>query len=1075
MANNFLTDRELDEVLGTAEKQRKDFLTDRELDELLETPEERRKDFLNRVSEARENARDNQLAIAKLKVNGREQWRPAANFENILNDIFLGKGAQATGSDSEVADILMADAYDAEVRLVDRIQRAEQRGEFYPYLLTDEAESGLLRCGIDLRSEQVYSESSIRDELTRRPNEVTRHCLWNTLKRLLPDEGEMALTQLGLKTFAGTSCKKRALAAVAKLYECDIRLLVINDSGTQSRIYKGNVAPALAQEKELKVGMISGHFFVNTTHDMKDDIKNLIASGALGGANHDTVARGDKSFRGRGSVTMTTANLLKKLQDHGLSRPYTPEMAHSLGLARTEASLKGRNPFINDLLIPEPTPASPIVLAQSVDGAKGDRPQPAFSVWYADFETFVDADNTHVPYLACAIPRGGGSTVVAATPRVVFSNADESLGKKLLTKICKRSSEREVRIYFHNARYDCNFLYDSGLGGVQTIENDGRLYQLTGSFVVNGATYKVTVRDTYSYLAVKLKKFHDMFDIPDQKWDDFRYDLFTRNRLGDHWARNDLFTEDELALIPERYRESESVCIYRYACDYCETDVKVLQQGFDKFRELALELGIDVDGPMTAASFAMSYLEQEGVLDDVEQLSGTERAYVQESIIGGRVCIRGNKPIHYVADKEDSGTNLVDVDAISLYPSAMAAIPGLPTGRPVKFEGAPPDVDNPSGKYYVATVRVLVIGRELHFSTLSKQDKTGGRSWGKGAVKVGDVFVMNRVQIESAQRHQEVIFEFVGGLRWPDGYNPKIRETIRKLFKWRLDLKAEENPLQLIVKLIMNSAYGKLAQRPHDSKVKWIRGGEAKALSSAAEAGTGFVYLESANRKRTLWKLKYNSPDITHSNRAHCGSLILAQSKEIMYQVTTSLDDDIIYSDTDSMILPASALERLNRPELIGKKMGQFHTDLSWNDDPRTLPPSYRRGLLLGLASARVLPSGKGGEVTGIEGMFLAKKTFVMELVNTAVKGVSQHHVRAKGIPNSTISVTCEKGEITPMELYKEAYANGVEFDMTAGRPCFKQHPTSIATVSDFTRRMGPFCEPAWLSDEDLDETLEIV
>ena len=135
---------------------------------------------------------------------------------------------------------------------------------------------------------------------------------------------------------------------------------------------------------------------------------------------------------------------------------------------------------------------------------------------------------------------------------------------------------------------------------------------------------------------------------------------------------------------------------------------------------------------------------------------------------------------------------------------------------------------------------------------------------------LGDVY-KRQVQIESAKRWQEVEFEFVGGIRWPKGWNTKIRETIKNLFEWRLRLKAEKNPLESIVKLIMNSAYGKLAQKPHDEKIKWVRGDRDKALEKACEAGSGLIYLESANRDRTLWKIKYRIPQTRHQNYAHCG------------------------------------------------------------------------------------------------------------------------------------------------------------------------------------------------------------
>lgn len=1006
-------------------------------------------DLLGRVYDAISNRNPNQNVFVKFKTRGREIIRPARNIENIITDMFL-QNQPSSGSDAEIADFINNDLYDADVFSVDKPGLAENRGDFFPLLLTEEAENGLLRCGIDLKNCQIFSEKSVEEQLLSDSSLITKNCLWNTLQLLLPDKGDLALRQLGLKVVAGNSCKKRILAKISQLYNINVRLYEIIKNTRQNRVYSV-IKPSY---DEISIGFMNGHFFPNFCYKPSAsgthvDINGLIKRRKLGGSTHDEYAFGDAGFRKRGGVSITVSNLLWKLNKSDYLKPYNPEISQKLGLARTEAELKKNNPFIEECFIPTPS-----VIEKKKK--KDKRSDVSEDVFYADFESFeCESTGRHIPYLACATPRGGGFFIVKANPRIIKTDVNESLGKELLAAICKKSDKKNIKIYFHNLRYDANFLYDAGLTQIKSIEDDARLYQLQGVFTINKTTYNLTIRDTYSYLTCRLADFDSMFDIKSgAKWNDFPYQIFKRNTLSDLFPSNTLFAPEELELIPQQYKQNpSSVEIYRYASDYCKQDVLVLQQGFDQFREKALELGIDVDGPMTAASFAMAFLKKEGVLEGVEQLSGSARAYVQESVVGGRVCVQGNNPIHYVADN-NKDTHLVDFDAVSLYPSAMASIHGLPIGHPQRFEGAPPDDDN----FYVATVKVRAIGVELHMSTLS-MEIDGVRRWGKGCVRVGDVLVLNRIQIESARLFQGVVFDFVGGLRWSEGYNPKICSTIKKLFEWRLRLKAEKNPLESVVKLIMNSAYGKFGQKPHDTKVRWIWGSEIEAVTKAAETGSGFIYLEAANHNKTLWKLKYKTPDVYHQNRAHCASLILAQSKHIMYQVTTPLDEDVLYTDTDSMILPKRALTKLKRPDLVGKKMGQFHTDLSWI-------------------------GGGGGEVTATEGYFLAKKTYVLRLENSDAPGEAQYHFRAKGVPNSTIKATCSKLKMNPIELYKEICEKGVTFDLTLGRPCFKQHPTSIVTLKSFERRLGPFpITPALTPDEEtdrptdkltLDEQLEI-
>jgi hypothetical protein len=974
------------------------------------------------------------IPLVKFVANGRTVWRPADKVLNGLNKIILNEKTTNTASDAEMVEILENDVYDFDIKMADRPGYADLAGNFYPFLLTNEAEQGLLRCGIDLKPCQIFSEKSLEETLKTDPEHVTKHCLWNTLQKLLPDKGERALVQLGLKTVAGVAAKKRVLNKIAKIYNVNIRLHETKNSGVHCRLYKGDKN----SKEEIRIGYISDHFFPNlsfkpTIQGKPADINKLIAEKQLGGSKHDEVARGDVYFRYRDGLEISTANILKKLQEAGYAKPFPPEFAERLALSRTISELKGRNPFIQDLLIPKVSICSEAENEsdETDESEVSDNDKDELSVFYADFETFKDADRRHIPYIACAIQRGGGDVFCVGNPLAIKEDWDYSLGRALLTKICNRSKTKNVRVYFHNLRYDANFLYDSGLKRMSTIEQGSRLYELKGLFYVEETCFNVSIRDTYSYLNCKLSEFPKMFDMQSgNKWSNFPYDIFCRKTLSDVRVDKNLFTFSEFSQIPKQYVDGGFVDMYRFAIDYCSQDVRVLQEGFDIFRQTSMELNIDIDGPMTAASFAVEYLKKEGVLDRVEPLDGAVRAYVQESVVGGRVCLRGNEPIHYVANNENIGSQLVDFDAVSLYPSAMATIPGLPIGHPSNFDGAPPDDDN----FYVATVIVRFIGKELHMSTLSSKKQDGTRLWGKESVKVGDVVVLNRLQIEDARLHQGVEFEFVGGLRWADGYNNKIRETITKLFEWRLRLKAEKNPLERVVKLIMNSAYGKFGQKPHDERVRWLYSDETKALTVAANAGTGFIYLEAVNRKKTIWKLKYNNPDFKHSNRAHCASLILARSKSIMYQVTTPLDDEILYTDTDSMILPKEALSKLNRPDLVGEQMGQFHSDLSWSG-----------------------VEGKEGEVTSSEARILAKKTYVLRLENSKLPGSFQYHFRAKGIPNETIEIYCREDRITPLELYERIGDLGVTFDLTKGRPRFKQNPTSVVTLNDFQRKLGPF------------------
>ena len=226
----------------------------------------------------------------------------------------------------------------------------------------------------------------------------------------------------------------------------------------------------------------------------------------------------------------------------------------------------------------------------------------------------------------------------------------------------------------------------------------------------------------------------------------------------------------------------------------------------------------------------------------------------------------------------------------------------------------------------------------------------------------------------------------------------------------------------------------------------WIRGTMNHAWNKASNKGAGIIEMSCSGtitpEKSQLWKLRYKSPDFNHKNYAHCGALVLAQSKAIMYKVTTPLDDKILYTDTDSMILPASALKVLQRPDLVGNKMGQFHTDLSWCMD--NVPKEEKTTVA-------------SGDVTGVRGIFLSKKTYTLDLTNTHSPGDHQYHARMKGIPSVCVERHAKKEGINTFSMYQKVRDQGYLFDLLIGRPRFKQHATSIVKVDAFKRQIGPY------------------
>ena len=106
--------------------------------------------------------------------------------------------------------------------------------------------------------------------------------------------------------------------------------------------------------------------------------------------------------------------------------------------------------------------------------------------------------------------------------------------------------------------------------------------------------------------------------------------------------------------------------------------------------------------------------------------------------------------------------------------------------------------------------------------------------------------------------------------------------------------------------------------------------------------------------------------------------------------------------------------------ELIGKGMGQFHTDFD----------------------SDILK----GDIHAVESIFLGKKCYIDKLVGDE-EGVYDYHMRMKGIPNGSIKYKAKVEGRTVMDIYKSLYAGNPEtFDL-----CCQGDKISFEYNKDYT------------------------
>ena len=253
-----------------------------------------------------------------------------------------------------------------------------------------------------------------------------------------------------------------------------------------------------------------------------------------------------------------------------------------------------------------------------------------------------------------------------------------------------------VVVYFHNLGYDARMFSQFPISS----SIDKGTKTMTQKF--NYKDKHITFKDSLSIIPMKLSKFPNAFNLNSGEKEMFPYRYYTferlKNNVGkiseagkeeieDKW-KQEQFEEniEKLKLyIDEEGKPSPTKTDYfnmiEYVKFYCNQDVNILAQGFNKFRKMCLEfLKLDCDKTLTAPSLANKYFEQNLYynIDNFYKYSGTVRAFIQQAVYGGRCMTRDNL-------KWLTKCNLNDFDAVSLYPSAMNRL-YIQTGIPTVLE-----------------------------------------------------------------------------------------------------------------------------------------------------------------------------------------------------------------------------------------------------------------------------------------------------------------------------------------------------------------------------------------------------
>ena len=560
----------------------------------------------------------------------------------------------------------------------------------------------------------------------------------------------------------------------------------------------------------------------------------------------------------------------------------------------------------------------------------------------------------------------------------------------------------------------------------------------------------LTFRNSYSIIPAPLEDFDSMFNLKVHK-EIIAYKIYTQANIKRQWIPFEEFfaqyvvekedrksiselEQDRKQLIisakfAKAYNESDSTIeIMRYARFYCIKDCITLMDGMTKFNNDLAEVfskteksWIGIDQFISISAVGYDFARIYGCFDGCYQLSGKPQNFIQRCVSGGRTMTANNEK-QYVTDR------IQDFDAVSLYPSAMSIMDGVPMGKP-KVISDPEQlmsydtffIEINITKMSCKSSRPYPEGSNFsyRFGQVFKRNEAGSKIFCNEPV---DHFYVDKMTLMDLIEFYDIEYEFIRGYYFDDGFNNKINAFIKTLFDLRLKYKSEKNPLEKTIKLLLNSIYGKSILKPMTDEVKVV---DQKKLISYIYRNYNFIKEVTFNDSSKAF-VKKIKPINNHFNLPQFGASVLSWSKHIMNQVMSTAEQnniDIYYQDTDSLHLKECDVPKLAEiykakygRELIGKQMTQFHCDFD----------SFQ---------------GSVGEIHSRKLIALGKKSYLDILVDEA--GNEGYHVRMKGVPKQCILNKCKRMGITVEELYERMYnGEAVTFDLTDGCNCFKKTKT---------------------------------
>lgn len=579
----------------------------------------------------------------------------------------------------------------------------------------------------------------------------------------------------------------------------------------------------------------------------------------------------------------------------------------------------------------------------------------------------------------------------------------------------------KVVIYLHNLRYDRAVL-EKHLLIYDVLERENTIYEMKLKHPDHPAILFV-LRDSGKHLTnMSVDQMPSKMGLPaylGKKSKAIFYDFFKQNTRGDLvtvrtyiTSRPNKLQSDEEALsdvndmLLDFFRDSDepgefltlgfedTFCpdvLYRW---YLKYDVLVLLAALRSYERALLAVSREhlsvyseyrpLHYP-TISSYSRALLTSAGAFSGCVKYGLGLRSYIQKAVRGGRTSCHEE----FEGKVASFPGGLDDLDGVSLYPSAIASLPGFPVGMPQPIPNDCLNLDAITREAHTAvlTVRITAIRRKVRYMQpiIAHRDQDGVMTFIQD-LPDGEPFVdtIHLIDLQEYERIHHIDYEILYGVWWhkrphilsteddeegkkqqywsqskeeiePNDTWPKFavklheaRKAAKEMYKKTDDVFYKVQSEML--KLIANSGYGgtvlRISEVETNVRVKDRVVGEDNVLETRTETylfnNHGSIHGFRETEQNVFIQQKQSDYSTSYNIM---GVMILAQSRRNLNRVLESYEACgayHVYGDTDSVHGPKALTADIaahydahrdpGYPPLIGTELLQFHVDFGTGD-----------------------------------------------------------------------------------------------------------------------------------------------